>query len=112
MQRGHTTRDRRRGRQHPDRRGAHSLIISGRPEQAADLYYTFARLAKQMGRGAQGEAQVTRGESKDTSEVDYDYEYDEKHKTVAPTERGIAKAEEFLGVENLYLGSTERSSTT
>ena len=24
------------------------LIISGRPEQAADLYYTFARLAKQM----------------------------------------------------------------
>ena len=24
------------------------LIISGAPEQAADLYYTFARLAKQM----------------------------------------------------------------
>ncbi len=35
------------------------LIISGRPEQAADLYYTFARLAKQMkGEPAQGEAQV------------------------------------------------------
>ena len=80
------------------------LIISGRPEQAADLYYTFARLAKQM----KGEAAKTKlkslGESKDTSEVDYDYEYDEKHKTVAPTERGIAKAEEFLGVDNLYLG--------
>jgi preprotein translocase subunit SecA len=36
--------------------------------------------------------------------VDYDYEYDEKHKTVAPTERGVKKAEEFLGVDNLYLG--------
>ena len=36
-------------------------------------------------------------------EPDYDYEYDEKHKTVAPTERGVDKAEKFLGVENLYL---------
>src|SRR5690606_25055876 len=43
------------------------------------------------------------GESKDTSNADYDYEYDEKHKTVAPTERGVKKAEEFLGVDNLYL---------
>jgi len=80
------------------------LIISGRPEQAADLYYTFARLAKQMV-GEQAKQKLkSLGESKDTSEVDYDYEYDEKHKTVAPTERGIAKAEEFLGVDNLYLG--------
>ena len=80
------------------------LIISGRPEQAADLYYTFARLAKQM-KGEQFKEKLkSLGESKDTREADYDYEYDEKHKTVAPTERGIAKAEEFLGVENLYLG--------
>jgi preprotein translocase subunit SecA len=79
------------------------LIISGRPEQAADLYYTFARLAKQMTGEAHKEKLKSLGESKDTSQVDYDYEYDEKHKTVAPTERGIAKAEEFLGVENLYL---------
>ena len=43
------------------------------------------------------------GESKDTSEAEHDYEYDEKHKTVAPTERGVEKAEKFLGVENLYL---------
>src|SRR5829696_1612639 len=79
------------------------LIISGAPEQAADLYYTFARLAKQM----VGEPAKTRlkslGESKDTSEVDYDYEYDEKHKTVAPTERGVKKAEQFIGVDNLYM---------
>src|SRR5512132_2072663 len=79
------------------------LIISGRPEQAADLYYTFARLAKQM-KGEQFKEKLkSLGESKDTRDADYDYEYDEKHKTVAPTERGITKAEEFLGVENLYL---------
>ena len=79
------------------------LIISGRPEQAADTYYTFARLAKQM----VGEEMKTKlkslGESRDTSEADHDYEYDEKHKTVAPTEAGVHKAEKFLGVENLYV---------
>jgi preprotein translocase subunit SecA len=80
------------------------LIISGRPEQAADLYYTFARLAKQMKGEPHKEKLKSLGESKATHEAEYDYEYDEKHKTVAPTERGIAKAEEFLGVENLYLG--------
>jgi preprotein translocase subunit SecA len=80
------------------------LIISGRPEQAADLYYTFARLAKQMVGEPHKEKLKSLGENKDTRNVDYDYEYDEKHKTVAPTERGVKKAEEFLGVENLYLG--------
>src|SRR5262245_30221452 len=79
------------------------LIISGRPEQAADLYYTFARLAKTMKGEQHKEKLKSLGESKDTRDADYDYEYDEKHKTVAPTEGGIAKAEEFLGVENLYL---------
>src|SRR6201999_2179601 len=79
------------------------LIISGRPEEAAQLYYTFARLAKQMVGVPHKEKLKSLGESKDTTEVDYDYEYDEKHKTVAPTERGVKKAEEFLGVENLYL---------
>ncbi len=79
------------------------LIISGQPEQAAETYYTFARLAKQL----VGEEMKTKlkslGENKDTSEAEYDYEYDEKHKTVAPTERGVHTAEKFLGVENLYV---------
>ena len=79
------------------------LIISGRPEEAAQTYYTFARLAKQMVGVPHKEKLKSLGESKDTSDVDYDYEYDEKHKTVAPTERGVKKAEEFLDVENLYL---------
>jgi preprotein translocase subunit SecA len=80
------------------------LIISGRPEEAAQTYYTFARLAKQMVGVPHKEKLKSLGESKDTSEAEYDYEYDEKHKTVAPTEAGVKKAEEFLGIENLYLG--------
>ncbi|MGN6257616.1 MAG: preprotein translocase subunit SecA [Solirubrobacterales bacterium] len=80
------------------------LIISGQPEQAAQTYYTFARLAKQMVGVPAKQKLKSLGESRDTSEADYDYEYDEKHKTVAPTERGVKKAEEFVGVDNLYLG--------
>ena len=79
------------------------LIISGAPEQAAQTYYTFARLAKQMEGEPAKQKLKSLGETKDTSEADYDYEYDEKHKTVAPTERGVKRAEEFLGVDNLYL---------
>jgi preprotein translocase subunit SecA len=79
------------------------LIISGRPEQAAETYYSFARLAKQLvGEEAKPKLKAL-GESKDTSQAEYDYEYDEKHKTVAPTERGVANAERFLGVDNLYV---------
>ncbi len=79
------------------------LIISGRPEEAAQTYYTFARLAKQLEGVPHKEKLKSLGESKDTSDADFDYEYDEKHKTVAPTERGVKKAEEFLGIDHLYL---------
>ena len=79
------------------------LIISGAPEQAADTYYAFARLAKQLEGVPAKDKLRSMGETKDTSEAEYDYEYDEKHKTVAPTERGVEKAEQFLGVDNLYL---------
>src|SRR5436305_2786605 len=75
------------------------LIISGRPEQAADLYYTFARLAKQMVAGKKPEG--FEAKQKDW-EADYDFEPDEKHKTVAVSEKGVAKAEKFLGIDNLY----------
>jgi preprotein translocase subunit SecA len=79
------------------------LIISGAPEQAAQIYYKFARLARQMNGVPAKDRLKSQGESKDTSKADYDYEYDEKHKTVSPTERGVKKAEEFLGVDNLYI---------
>jgi preprotein translocase subunit SecA len=35
-------------------------------------------------------------------EADFDFEPEEKHKTVSVTERGVAKAEKFLGIDNLY----------
>src|SRR4029079_3667126 len=59
------------------------LIISGRASDAAELYYQFARIA----RGLQRER---------------DYEVDEAKRTVVPTEPGIARVEEALGVTNLY----------
>src|SRR3712207_2668346 len=48
------------------------LIISGAPEQAAQTYYTFARLAKQLEGVPAKQKLKSLGESKDTSEVDYD----------------------------------------
>src|SRR5919199_1087809 len=76
------------------------LIISGQPEQAADLYYRFAQLAPRLQPGKKPE--TLEAKSKDW-EADFDYEPDEKHKTVAVTEQGVAKAEKFLGIDNLYL---------
>src|SRR5436190_10874821 len=77
------------------------LIISGAPEEAADWYSQFARLARTL----QGVARMetTKAEREAETDPEWDYEYDEKHKTVSPTERGIAKAEKFIGVDNLYL---------
>src|SRR5918992_358495 len=75
------------------------LIISGQPEQAADVYYKFAALAKRMVPGKKPEG--LEAKSKDYM-ADFDYEFDEKHKTVAVTERGVEKAEKFLGIDNLY----------
>jgi preprotein translocase subunit SecA len=76
------------------------LIISGQPEQAADLYYQFAKLAPMLEPGKKPEGFETK--SKDW-EAPYDYEPDEKHKTVAVTEKGVDKAEKFLGIDNMYL---------
>ena len=59
------------------------LIISGQPEQAAETYYSFARVVR------------------DLKLID-DYEVDEKFQTAAPTEEGVDKVERALGIENLY----------
>ncbi len=75
------------------------LIISGQPEQAADLYYKFAKLAKIMEPGKKPEGLEAKSKG---WEADYDFEPDEKHKTVSVTEKGVAKAEKFLGIDNLY----------
>jgi preprotein translocase subunit SecA len=76
------------------------LIISGAPEQAADLYAKFARLAKQMKPGKTPEGMDPRTKKEFVPE--FDYEFDEKHKTVSVTELGVAKAERFLGIQHLY----------
>src|SRR5262245_47789156 len=60
------------------------LIISGVPEAAADTYYRFARIVPTLRTGD-------------------DFEVDEKHRTVSPTESGVDKVEKALGIENLYL---------
>jgi len=76
------------------------LIISGAPEQAADLYVKFARLAPQMKVGQTPEGMDPR--TKKQFVADFDFEIDEKQKTVAITEQGVAKAERFLGLDHLY----------
>jgi preprotein translocase subunit SecA len=76
------------------------LIISGAPEQAADFYVKFARLAKQMQPGKKPEGLDPR--AKKEFVADFDFEFDEKHKTVSVTERGVAKAEKFMGIDHLY----------
>jgi len=76
------------------------LIISGAPEEAADLYAKFARLAPRMQPGKTPEGMDPR--TKKEFVADFDYEFDEKHKTVAVTEQGVAKAEKFLGIDHLY----------
>ncbi len=76
------------------------LIISGAPEQAADLYVKFAKLAPRMVAGETPEGMDPR--SKKQFMADFDFEMDEKHKTVSITEQGVAKAEKFLGIDHLY----------
>ncbi|MCW3049381.1 MAG: secA, partial [Solirubrobacterales bacterium] len=76
------------------------LIISGAPEQAADFYLRFARLAKLMEPGKRPDGLDPRGKKEFVA--DFDFEFDEKHKTISVTERGVAKAEKFLGIDHLY----------
>jgi preprotein translocase subunit SecA len=76
------------------------LIISGAPEQAADLYDRFAKLAPNMVPGKKPEGMDPK--AKKGFVADYDFEFDEKHKTVSVTEQGVAKAEKFLGIDHLY----------
>src|ERR1700691_1990697 len=59
------------------------LIISGPADEAAQLYYQFASIARTLTR-------------------DVDYEVDEEKKTVVPLEAGIEKVEAAVGVENIY----------
>ena len=73
------------------------LIISGKGEESSKLYemadYFVARLKKQVF--------STTDDKELQDQFDCDYIVDEKERTVSLTQKGIAKAEEFFGVENL-----------
>jgi preprotein translocase subunit SecA len=66
------------------------LIISGQAEESAELYYTFARLVPRLKPRPEGD------------EEGGDYFVDLKDRAVSPTEDGIARMEQLLGVTNLY----------
>jgi preprotein translocase subunit SecA len=76
------------------------LIISGAPEDSSEIYAKFARLAPMMTPGKTPEGLDPR--ARKAFVADFDYEFDEKHKTVSVTERGVEKAERFLGIDHLY----------
>ncbi|MGB2711323.1 MAG: preprotein translocase subunit SecA [Conexibacter sp.] len=76
------------------------LIISGAPEDSSDVYAKFARLAPMMTPGKTPTGLDPR--AKKAFVADFDFEYDEKYKTVSITERGVEKAERFLGIDHLY----------
>ncbi len=59
------------------------LIISGPAEESTDKYYQLNRIAPRL-------------------HAEVDYTVDEKARSVAMTEEGVAKAEQLTGVENLY----------
>ena len=68
------------------------LIISGQAAESQDLYATFSKLVPRLrarDAGAEGGG---------------DYFLDEKEKAVSPTEEGVARVEQMLGIENLYSG--------
>ena len=71
------------------------LIISGEPETAAQIYYDFARIA----RGLHG---VPHDPLLKGGNPDADYEFDEKHKTVAPGQASIDAVERALRIDSLY----------
>jgi preprotein translocase subunit SecA len=74
------------------------LIISGEPEIAAETYHTMARIATQL-----VGHEHRPGDPKGAAEAaGADFEYDEKFKTVAPTEQGVEKVERALRIDNLY----------
>ncbi len=76
------------------------LIISGRAEKSTDLYSKIDRIVPRLKRGTE-EDRVKRGIQEDKDE-DCDYKINEKDHTVALTQRGIDKAEQLLGVKDLY----------
>ena len=74
------------------------LIISGRGDQSTDLY----RRANDFARTLKMDKVAQMDEKQDTEDTyDGDFVVDEKARTATLTQRGVKKAEEYFGVENL-----------
>ena len=63
------------------------LIISGPADQNSVWYAEFAKIVPRLRRGEDGAG---------------DYEVDEKKRTIGIMESGVAKVEDWLGIDNLY----------
>ena len=97
----HAFAHRRRGRQHPHRRGAHAAdhlrrARAGRRPTTSSS--PSSRATMKAGKTPEGMDPRTKKEFV----ADFDFEFDEKHKTVSVTEQGVEKAERFLGIDHLY----------
>src|SRR6202162_2132614 len=73
------------------------LIISGPSEESTDKYYKINRIIPKLVRG-----EVIEGREPGEKYTTGDYTIDEKHKSAALTEEGVAKVEKLLGCGNLY----------
>ncbi len=73
------------------------LIISGPSEESTDKYYKINRIIPRLTRGEE-----IKGKEPGESYTTGDYTVDEKHRSAALTEEGIAKVEKMLGCGNLY----------
>ena len=78
------------------------LIISGRGDKSTDMYMRADRFVRRLERGADVEkkskAELMRGEEQPESG---DYMCDIKARTVALTDRGMRKAEEYFNIEDI-----------
>ena len=74
------------------------LIISGMGEKSTQLYDRAEQFAARLKKYVVTE---TDDKAEEDPTIDADYVVDEKAKTATLTARGIAKAEEFFGLENL-----------
>ena len=77
------------------------LIISGPSESSSDLYYNVNRLIPRLQKGEvieERDGKIGQTVKRHTG----DFTVDEKAKSAALTEQGVAKVEQLLNVENLY----------
>ncbi|OIV37574.1 preprotein translocase subunit SecA [Mangrovactinospora gilvigrisea] len=78
------------------------LIISGPADQATKWYTDFARLVQRLEGIPQKQDTKSLLEKDPERERKFDYEFDEKKRTVGILERGVQRVEDWLGIDNLY----------